>query len=85
MKKVHKGWKLTLATLFFSLLLLLSYAYTAKLIIDLENYREEYNQRIAELQYQILNCRLNTINELVGAGVEIHKEPQSIEDMRVAP
>lgn len=69
MKKVHKSWALTLATFLIGLLLVGSYIFTFILIINystfLETMQKEYIDKIAELEYKILNCRLNTINELL--------------------
>jgi hypothetical protein len=86
LKKVHKSWKLTLGTVLIFLLLAGSYVYTAILIIDLETERKAYTDRIAELEYKMLSCRLSVMNELIGAEIRIIREPpEQIKDIRVEP
>lgn len=82
MKRIHKSWKLTLGTLLIFLLLAGSYVYTAILIIDLETERKRYSDRIAELEYKLLNCRLNTLNEF---GIEVIGDPEPIKGIRIDP
>jgi hypothetical protein len=85
MKKVHKSWKLTLGTLLIFLLLIGSYIYTVILISDLETERKGYTDRIAELEYKMLSCRLSAMNELVGAGIRIVEDPEPITGIRLEP
>jgi hypothetical protein len=72
-KKVHKSWKLTLGTFSIILLLIGSYVFMIVFINELEDMRKGYTDKIAELEYKLLTCRLNTMNEF------------GIEDMRVDP
>lgn len=82
MKKVHKSWRLTLGTFLILLLGVGSYIYTTIMIIDLETWRKEYTDKIAELEYKLLNCRLNTMNEFK---IEEIKDPKPIKDVGVTP
>ena len=81
MKKVHKSWKLTLGTFALILLLIGSYVFMVIFINELESMRKGYTDKIAELEYKLLNCRLNTINELAGTGLK----PEPITEVRVEP
>lgn len=82
MKKVHKSWKLTLGTFALILLLIGSYVFMVIFINELESMRKGYTDRIAELEYKLLNCRLNTMNEF---GVEVVGTLEQIKDIRVEP
>jgi hypothetical protein len=82
LKKVHKSWKLTLGTLLIILLGIGSYIYSAIMIMNLEDMRKGYTDRIAELEYKLLNCRLNTMNEF---GIEVVGTLEQIKDIWVDP